>query len=202
MSAEGLQNNTIHPADFMRMYKKRKATATAQLAMKGHVVHDGPNGDFLVARWGLSKYCQDLAALDADGNWQLKPGLAISASPASVLGANHTGTQPGPDPTVHVHSYSSADVLAHCQLLGVEDALAHGVDELDNYWLSIRDSRDDSLLDLAARLETALGPGVMLSGLSIDEWTDACVSWSDVVPVRPATVGETKTVLELWKGRV
>jgi hypothetical protein len=161
-----------------------------------------PTPSALKGTWFFNVERDRLAALDADGNWQLKPGLAISASPASVMGANHTGAQPGLDPTVHVHSYSSADVLAHCQLLGLEDALAHGVDELDNYWLSIRDSRDDSLLDLAARLETALGPGVMLSGLSIDEWTDACVSWSDVVPLRAATVGETKAVLELWKGRV
>lgn len=161
-----------------------------------------PTPSALKGTWFFTVDRDRLAAVDADGNWQLKPGLAISAAPVSVMGANYTGTQAGADPTVQVHSYSTADVRAHCQLLGLEGALAHGLDELDNYWLSIRDSRDDSLLDLANRLEAALGPGAILSALSIEEWTDACESRVDGLPPRPATVGETKAALELWKQRV
>lgn len=161
-----------------------------------------PTPSALKGTWFFTVDRDRLAAVDADGNWQLKPGIAISAAPVSVLGANYTSTQFGADPTVQVHSYSTADVRAHCQLLGLEDALAHGLDELDNYWLSIRDSRDDSLLDLDNRLEAALGPATILSALSIDEWTDACESKVGDQPPRPAAVDETKAALELWKKRV
>lgn len=161
-----------------------------------------PTPSALKGTWFFTVDRNLLAAVDADGNWQLKPGIAISAAPASVMGANYNSTQSGADPTVQVHSYSTADVRAHCQLLGLEDALAHDLDELDNYWLSIRDSRDDSLLDLANRLEAALGPGAILSALSIDEWTDACESRVGDQPPRPATVGETKVALALWKKMV
>lgn len=161
-----------------------------------------PTPSALKCTWFFTVDRDRLAAVDAEGNWQLKPGMAISAAPVSVMGAGYTGTQAGADPTVQVHSYNTSDVRAHCQLLGLEGALAHGLDELDNYWLSIRDSRDDSLLDLANRLEAALGPGAILSALSIDEWTDACESRVDGLPPRPATVGETKAALELWKQRV
>ncbi|MCP1617468.1 MULTISPECIES: hypothetical protein [Pseudomonadaceae] len=158
-----------------------------------------PTPSALKCTWFFNVDRDRVAALDADGNWQLKPGIAISASPVSLLGANYTSTQVGGDPTVHVHSYSTAEVRAHCKLLELESALAHGLDELDNYWLSIRDSRDDSLLDLATRLETALGPGAILSAINIEEWTDACESMGASLPVRPATVSETKTALDLWK---
>jgi len=161
-----------------------------------------PTPSALKCTWFFAMDRALLAAVDADGNWQIKPGLAVSAAPASVMGANYTSSQAGEDPTVQVHSYSTADVRAHCQLLGLEGALAHGLDELDNYWLSIRDSRDDSLLDLANRLEAALDPGAILSALSIDTWTDACESRVGEMPSRPATVGEMKAALDLWKQRV
>ena len=91
-----------------------------------------------------------------------------------MLAASYTSTAVATDPTVHVHSYSSTDVRSHCQLLKLEEALAHEVDELDNYWLSIRDSRDRSLLDLASRLEAALAPASILSAISVDEWAASC----------------------------
>jgi hypothetical protein len=145
---------------------------------------------------------RDKVAEVVDGNWQLKAGMAISVAPASVLGSNYTSSARADDPTVHVHFYDSGEVQAHCELLNLDDALAHGnVDELDNYWLSIRDSRDHSLLDLAARLEAALSPAAMLSAISIDEWASACVTAGPGIPERPATVGETQTALNLWKGR-
>jgi hypothetical protein len=62
-NAEALQEN-ITTTDFMRLHAKRKATATAQLAMHGHEVHDWPSGAFLITRWGLSKYVKDLTALE------------------------------------------------------------------------------------------------------------------------------------------
>lgn len=161
-----------------------------------------PTPSALKGTWFFTVNRDRLAAVGTDGNWQLKPGIAISAAPASVMGANYTSSQAGADPTVQVHSYSTGNVRAHCQLLGLEGALAHGLDELDNYWLSIRDSRDDSLLELANRIEAALDPGAILSALSIDTWTDACESRVGELPSRPATVGETKAALELWKQRV
>jgi hypothetical protein len=55
---------TINPADFIRMHAQRKAKVLAELAMRGHTVQQGPNADFNVSRWGLCKYCTDLAALE------------------------------------------------------------------------------------------------------------------------------------------
>jgi hypothetical protein len=36
-----------------------------QLALAGHVVHKGQSGDFLVCKYGMSRYCQDFAELQA-----------------------------------------------------------------------------------------------------------------------------------------
>lgn len=44
---------------------KAIATLTAQFALKGHVVHRTDGNDFLVTRWGLTRYCADFAALQA-----------------------------------------------------------------------------------------------------------------------------------------
>lgn len=41
------------------------AMLIAQLALRGHAVHRGNNHDFTVHRWGMSRYCQDFAALEA-----------------------------------------------------------------------------------------------------------------------------------------
>jgi len=43
--------------------RKALSTVTAQLALQGHAVHVGSNGDYLVSRWNMSRYCQDFAAL-------------------------------------------------------------------------------------------------------------------------------------------
>lgn len=47
--------------------EKAFATLQAQLALKGHTVIKGPTGcdDYMVTRWGLSRYCQDWHALVA-----------------------------------------------------------------------------------------------------------------------------------------
>lgn len=161
-----------------------------------------PTPSALKCTWFFNLDREKVAAQDGEGNWQLKAGLSISASPVSVLAASYTSTAVATDPTVHVHSYSSTDVRSHCQLLKLEEALAHEVDELDNYWLSIRDSRDRSLLDLASRLEAALAPASILSAISVDEWAASCFTEGGGVARRPATVAETKAALERWKDRV
>lgn len=37
----------------------------AKLALAGHSVHRGNNRDFLVSKWGMSHYCQNLEELQA-----------------------------------------------------------------------------------------------------------------------------------------
>ena len=44
---------------------KALATLKAGFALAGHQVYDGYNRDFLVTRWGMSRYCQDFADLQA-----------------------------------------------------------------------------------------------------------------------------------------
>ena len=44
---------------------KDAATLIARFAMAGHAVHRGDAGDFLVCRYGLSRWCENLAALQA-----------------------------------------------------------------------------------------------------------------------------------------
>jgi len=45
--------------------QKQFATLRAQFSRAGHVVHKGSNFDFTVVHrsWGMSRYCQDFAAL-------------------------------------------------------------------------------------------------------------------------------------------
>lgn len=38
--------------------------AIARLALRGHAVHHCADGSFLVHKWGLSRYCPDVAALE------------------------------------------------------------------------------------------------------------------------------------------
>lgn len=42
---------------------KAIAIQIAHLTLAGHVVYKGQFGDFLVCKYGLSRYCQDLAEL-------------------------------------------------------------------------------------------------------------------------------------------
>ena len=43
---------------------KRIATCIARLAIKGHAVHHSSDGTFLVHKWGLSRFCPDIDALE------------------------------------------------------------------------------------------------------------------------------------------
>lgn len=61
---------SIHPASATQIRnagqsEKAEATLKAKFAMAGHQVYDGDNKDFLVTRWGMSHYCQDLSDLQA-----------------------------------------------------------------------------------------------------------------------------------------
>lgn len=157
-----------------------------------------PTPSALKCTWFFYVDRDRVATQDGEGTWQLK---AISAAPASVKGASYSGTKVTDDSTVHVHSYDIGGIQAYCKLLALNDELATELDELDNYWLSIRDSRDHSLLDLATRLETALDPQSILSALNIEELTRACLSSGADQPPRAATVNETKDALTRWKKR-
>ena len=44
-----------------------KATATqlAHLALAGHIVHKGGAGDYSVCKFGMTRYCKDIAELEA-----------------------------------------------------------------------------------------------------------------------------------------
>lgn len=58
---------TVPPAEKIgNLQAKRLANLRAQFALKGHAVHDGGNGDYIIvqANWGMSRHCQDFAALE------------------------------------------------------------------------------------------------------------------------------------------
>lgn len=44
---------------------KAIATEIARLALAGHTVHKGGSGDFTACKYGMSKWCQDFAELQA-----------------------------------------------------------------------------------------------------------------------------------------
>jgi hypothetical protein len=44
---------------------KPTAYLIAQLTVAGHAVHQGHAGDFTVCKYGMTRYCKDLAELQA-----------------------------------------------------------------------------------------------------------------------------------------
>ena len=44
---------------------KAIATQIARLAMAGHVVNKGVSGDYIVSKYGMTRYCKDFAELAA-----------------------------------------------------------------------------------------------------------------------------------------
>jgi len=44
---------------------KAIANQIARLALAGHVVHKGQSGDYLVSKYGMTRYCQDFTELAA-----------------------------------------------------------------------------------------------------------------------------------------
>lgn len=43
--------------------QKELATIIARLAIAGHSVHKGRERDYIVCKWGMSRWCADFAAL-------------------------------------------------------------------------------------------------------------------------------------------
>lgn len=62
-------NFTPAPTNIVHLAPERQAKETAnllaQFALAGHSVHRGDEGDFLVCRYGLSRWCEDFAELRA-----------------------------------------------------------------------------------------------------------------------------------------
>lgn len=60
-------NQNTNDLDFPTGQRQRKAVLTqiAELALAGHAVHELRSGDFLVCKYGLSYYAQDVEALQA-----------------------------------------------------------------------------------------------------------------------------------------
>ena len=65
--SEGLDTDTTNDLNFATGTRRGKAQATliAELALAGHAVHKGCSGDYLVCKYGLSRYCQDFEELQA-----------------------------------------------------------------------------------------------------------------------------------------
>lgn len=65
--AGGLGDTTTFAADSIATDAQRKAESglLARLALAGHEVHKCRSGDYVVCRWGLTRYCQDFEALQA-----------------------------------------------------------------------------------------------------------------------------------------
>ena len=55
------QGNIVHLAP--ERQAKDTATLIAKLALAGHAVHRGDDGDFLVCKYGLSRWCENLSEL-------------------------------------------------------------------------------------------------------------------------------------------
>lgn len=63
-NAETKTTNDLNSATYT-CHRKAEATQIAELALAGHAVHKGRSGDYLVSKYGLSRYCQDLDDLQA-----------------------------------------------------------------------------------------------------------------------------------------
>jgi len=69
--SEGLHTNTngadfrSHGATNQAHDGKAIANQIARLALAGHVVNKGQSGDYIVSKYGVTRYCQDFAELAA-----------------------------------------------------------------------------------------------------------------------------------------
>ncbi len=61
------QKHTTNELDYPTGQRPGKAleTLTAKFAMRGHLVHEGGNDDYIVVKsdWCMSRYCENFAAL-------------------------------------------------------------------------------------------------------------------------------------------
>ncbi len=60
--SEAFANHSHNVVDFARRQRSVKALK-ATLEQAGHQVHVGAHGDFICSRWGMTRFCPDLAAL-------------------------------------------------------------------------------------------------------------------------------------------
>jgi hypothetical protein len=65
LQSPAFPDHTHNIVDFAAARDSCKAVASlkARFAIAGHQVYDGGNNDFIVTRWGMTRHCQDLAAL-------------------------------------------------------------------------------------------------------------------------------------------
>ncbi len=155
-----------------------------------------PTPSALKATWFFTIDRAAVCQVDGAGNWTLRPGATLSAAPAQMDGAAPQSVTASNGATAFGYPDGSR---VHCNILSLDASLGHGLDELDNYWLSIRDSRDDSLLDLAERLESALEPSAVLGALRTEELIELCVV-ADTTGSRRCTSAELAAALIAWKG--
>lgn len=66
INSNGLHTDTIS-VDFPTIENNSKAISTqiAELALAGRAVHAGGIGDFTVCKYGMTRYCEDFAELQA-----------------------------------------------------------------------------------------------------------------------------------------
>jgi len=146
---------------------------------------------------------RSLVAEEIGGKWVPKEKVFLSAAPREFLGAprDQFRSQTGPSGyPVHVHDYTANGASGFCEALDVNGVLDHRLDEMDNFWLTIRDSGDDSLLQLGPQLEQALVPSAVLGSLSMTELT-AATKVDTNSRERPATQGEMAEALRFWKSQ-
>ena len=67
INTEGLETDTTNDLNFATGTRHSKAIATqvAELAIRGHAVHQLKDGGFLVCKYGLTFHAVDFAALQA-----------------------------------------------------------------------------------------------------------------------------------------
>jgi hypothetical protein len=126
----------------------------------------------------------------ASGQWRLKTAT-LCAAPAVLQGVPLGAVSSDAKAATFVYD---GQKRAFCNVLELKAALDAQLDELDNYWLTIRDSRDDSLLDLAHQLDAALTPAAMLGALTTEELLQACVQGA-----RSCTAAELAAAQAVWR---
>ena len=147
---------------------------------------------------------RERVAVEKDGVWMPLQGVLVSAVPRNYRGAPIDGFSSRPGLAggfpVHVAEYRGGDAIAFCQALDIGAVLDHRLDEMDNYWLSIRDSRDDSLLQLGPQLDSALDPSSILGTLSIEQLRKATIVEHDSGERAP-TPSELSLALQSWRAK-
>lgn len=173
-------------------------------------MHAAPTPAALRAVWYFTMPRAWVATLD-EGVW-VPNDVFVSAAPAKAQDAAHGGYSVQPEGgtdkyPVHVHQYTGIGTKAYCQALRIQSVIAHDVDEMDNFWLAIRDSGDESLLDLGLLLDAACEPAALLASLSADELAAAMEVTMGAGPLtvagtRAPTAPEAARAVEDWKDRL